>query len=201
MSASDPPIIQGDHPFKVEAVLSKTGGINALAKRPTTRAQGEALSPDHHERLPGESISDSPRVRLDANQPRSAADNGPTFQDQYDTRHREHFDDPSRQLRTDQRIKIPSNPQSMRLGDVQEQADATGPDHNAGHQVADAATSAALPDQRSRAGIASTSQKPGQRQQMLKRIEQIKSSNESVEKNLEALEKKTPGQAPLKPLD
>lgn len=44
MSAQEPLIIQSDNPFKVEATLSKSGGIDALGKRPPPLVKGEALT-------------------------------------------------------------------------------------------------------------------------------------------------------------
>lgn len=44
MPEPKPAIIQGTHPFKVEAVLSKTGGVNALAKRAQSSKKRKTLA-------------------------------------------------------------------------------------------------------------------------------------------------------------
>lgn len=209
MSASDPPIIQGDHPFKVEAVLSKTGGINALAKRAPAMKASESLGPDHREILPPESHTGNANVHLDANAAHQENSDGPTLQDQYDTSHREQFDDPSRRLRTDQRIKIPlttrGSSDSSNLHPLAEASARAGSDGGKTtprpSNAAGSADSVPHPHTLHGSSTASTAQMHAQRQHMQQRIEQIKSNNESVEKNLAALEKMAPAQTPHKPTD
>lgn len=228
MSDSDPPIIQGDHPFKVEAVLSKTGGINALSKRPKKMVKGEEIRSDHHEAVPSEAMSTDERVHLDQDLVDDAENDGPLLQDQLDTRHREQFVDPSRRLKTNQRVKIQS---SQDTGDTRLQIPPEDKSHltsatplDASDEVepplqskeAPASTLMAAPldetaptsdasdaSDTSGATAAATAEAEAQeqRQQFLRRIEQIKHTNESVGKDLEALEKLTQSRAPLKPAD
>ena len=225
MSASDPPIIQGDHPFKVEAVLSKTGGINALAKRPKKMAKGEEIRSDHHEAVPTEAMSTDERVHLDQDLVDDAENGGPLLQDQLDTRHREQFVDPSRRLKTNQRVKIQSSPDT---GDTSLQIPPEDKSHltsltplgasdemetpqqseeaPASPVMADpldetAPTSDASNTSGATAAASAEAEAQEQRQQFLRRIEQIKHTNESVGKDLEALEKLTQSRAPLKPAD
>ena len=106
MSETEPAIIQGDHPFKVEAVLSKTGGVNALAKHAPNLQKGEDLGSDHREALSSEGALNDHRVQIDASLTDPNALAGPLRKDQFDTQHREQFVDPSRRLTTRQRVKI-----------------------------------------------------------------------------------------------
>lgn len=225
MSDSDPPIIQSDHPFKVEAVLSKTGGINALAKRPKKMVKGEEIRSDHREAVPNEAMHTDERVHLDQDLVDDAENDGPLRQDQLDTRHREQFVDPSRRLKTNQRVKIqPSqdaDDASMQIPPEDKSHLASVAPLGASNAVealaqpeeasasASASTSAAVtasvpetaPVPDAPAAVTAEAEAQEQRQQFLRRIEQIKHTNESVGKDLEALEKLTQSRAQLKPAD
>ncbi len=187
MSETDPAIIQGDHPFKVEAVLSKTGGINALAKHAPDLLKGDDLGSDHREAIPSEGALSDHRIQLDTSLPDNEASTGPLRQDQFDTQHREQFDDPSRRLTTHQRVKI---------------QDSTNAAASLSPLPADAATRAesnpSHAPKRKKSTVMSVDAQP-EKDEFHRRIEQIKSSNESVGKNLEALEKSTPAHGVIPP--
>jgi hypothetical protein len=189
MSEPDPAIIQGDHPFKVEAVPSQSGGVNALAKHAPDLQKGSNLGTDHRETLTdGEALNDH-RVQLDANLKTQVAGTGLLRQDTFDTQHREQFVDPSRRIRTHQRVKIQGSESAK--ADITPMARA--PTLAAGNKVAIAAGR--------KLETATTAEGHEHREAFLRRIEQIKSSNESVGKDLEALEKTTVARRPLKPAD
>ena len=189
MSETDPAIIQGGHPFKVEAVLSKTGGINALAKHAPDLLKGDDLGSDHRETIPIEGALSDHRIQLDTSLPDNQASTGPLRQDQLDTQHREQFDDPSRRLTTHQRVKIQGSPNARAsLGPLSSDSDTRAESNPS--QTPMRTSSAVL------SGDAHLD-----KDEFHRRIEQIKSSNESVGKNLEALEKSTPANGVIPPGD
>jgi hypothetical protein len=189
MSETDPAIIQGGHPFKVEAVLSKTGGINALAKHAPDLQKSEGLGSDHREAIPSEGGLNDHRVLLDDNLPDNSGSTGPLREDQFDTQHREQFVDPSRRLTTRQRVKIQgSGTASAASAPLPSDFDTRAESNTANSQARKA--SAVL------AGDAHPD-----KDEFHRRIEQIKSSNESVGKDLEALEKSTPANGVIPPGD
>ncbi len=187
MSETEPAIIQGDHPFKVEAVLSKTGGVNALAKHAPALQKGEDLGSDHREALSSEGALNEHRVQLETSLTGTNGLEGPLLKDQFDTQHREQFVDPSRRLTTRQRVKIqgsdsdsPSTAQpcSQATQDTEKERDHA--------QTRKETTDLMTETHRDRS-------------QFHRRIEQIKNNNESVGKDLAALEKSTLHRAVLKP--
>lgn len=201
MTEPAPAIIQSDQPFKVEAVLSKTGGVNALAKRPKKMNKGQEIPPPHHAPVPAETIQDSESVQLNAQWPDNDRPQGPLVQDQFDTQHREQFIDPSRRLSTNQRVKIaPSESDQACLVGVPAdepshlpEASTASPGDDIGESEALALTSEAEANFRTepepKAVAETEADAQEQRQQFLRRIEQIRNTNESVGKDLEALEK------------
>jgi len=98
MSEPEPAIIQGDHPFKVEAVLSKTGGVNALAKHAPDLQKAQDIGLDHRASIPPDALDSDHRVHLDSQASGDSPAQGPLRQEQYDTQHREQFTDPSRRI-------------------------------------------------------------------------------------------------------
>ena len=120
--SDDPPfIVPTDQPFKVQATPSKMGGVDALAKRPLDMTgqpqawvdQREALATDTPSTeswvtLPSQVPSPDNRAMLASDTIGALGGEGPVLQDQIDTSHREYFDDPSRYLRTDVVVKLPS---------------------------------------------------------------------------------------------
>ena len=189
MSETDPAIIQGGHPFKVEAVLSKTGGINALAKHAPDLLKGDDLGRDHREAIPSEGALSDHRIQLDTSLPDNEASTGPLRQDQFDTQHREQFIDPSRRLKTRQRIRI---------------QDSEGPHPNTSPSSSESTQSTennSLHAQARKRATASATEAQQDREQFHRRIEQIKNNNESVGKDLEVLEKSTPQRGGLKPAE
>ncbi len=189
MSETDPAIIQGGHPFKVEAVLSKTGGVNALAKHAPALLKGDNLGSNHREAIPSEGTLNDHRIQLDASLPDNDVSTAAPRQDAFDTQHREQFVDPSRRLKTRQRIKIQGS---------------EGPSPNTAPSSAESAQGAennALHAQARKTATALAAEAQQDREQFHRRIEQIKSNNESVGKDLEALEKSTPQRGGLKPAE
>jgi hypothetical protein len=217
MSEQDPAIIQGDHPFKVEAVLSKTGGVNALAKRPKKMHKGPEILSQHHESVSSEGLHTAERVHLDADLADKEASEGPLLQEQFDTQHREQFTDPSRRLTTNQRVKIQTSdnvqgallqeppedkshlsspvvspspaPSTHDIGHESHEGEAAAPLAEPIASAASAVSAASEPEPRTTSTAETEAQE--HRQQFLRRIEQIKNTNESVGKDLEALEKLT----------
>jgi hypothetical protein len=187
MSETEPAIIQGGHPFKVEAVLSKTGGINALAKHAPDLLKGDDLGRDHREAIPGVGALNDHRIQIDASLPDNAATTGPLREDQFDTQHREQFDDPSRRLKTHQRVKIQGS----------ETASASSGQSPA-EDVYRTESNRSKAPRRKTSAVLSGDPHPD-KDEFHRRIEQIKSSNESVGKNLEALEKSTPAHGVIPP--
>ena len=186
MSETEPAIIQGGHPFKVEAVLSKTGGVNALAKHAPDLQKGEDLGSDHREALPGEGALNDHRVQIDASLTDPNALAGPLRKDQFDTQRREQFVDPSRRLTTRERVKIQGAESATPSSAPSSAEAAQGADKNKVHAQARKATTAL------------TAEAQQDREQFHRRIEQIKNNNESVGKDLAALEKSTPQRGGLK---
>lgn len=190
MSEPEPAIIQGDHPFKVEAVLSKTGGVNALAKHAPDLQKAQDIGLDHRASIPPDALDSDHRVHLDSQSSGDSPAQGPLLQEQYDTQHREQFTDPSRRIQTNQRIKIqPSDSVQTAFGESP--GDATPQKKHAAstHQHAPSASQGPL------------TEGPAHRQDFSRRIEQIKHTNESVGKDLEALEKLSQTPPSLKPGD
>jgi hypothetical protein len=119
MSDEPPVIISSAEPFKVQATPSKMGGVDALAKRPLDMS-GQPSTPDEHrESVPADSVSQDARVALPPETPAAESwvtlpvdpndgqgGEGPVLQAQIDTSHREYFDDPSRYIRTDVKVKV-----------------------------------------------------------------------------------------------
>lgn len=187
MSETEPAIIQGGHPFKVEAVLSKTGGVNALAKHAPDLQKGEDLGSDHREALPCEGALNEHRVQLETSLTGINGLEGPVQKDQFDTQHREQFVDPSRRLRTRQRIKIQGS-DSANPSTAQSCSQATqDTEKERGHAQGRKATTDLMTETHH------------DRSQFHRRIEQIKNNNESVGKDLAALEKSTLHRGGLKP--
>jgi hypothetical protein len=178
----DPPIIHGEHTFKVEAVLSKTGGVNALAKRPEIMQKAAEIALDHRATVPQDPMGPPHKVRLDEIPPEDTTRQGPALQVQIDTLHRERFDDPSRRLRTNQRIKltVPAFEQPA------SQATAAPALSLPMVSAQDHHTSTA-PQQQDKLAIAKE-----HRFDISERIEKIKSTNDQLEKKLESLEKALP---------
>ena len=227
MSEQDPAIIQGDHPFKVEAVLSKTGGVNALAKRPKKMNKGQEIPGQHHEPVPSEGLHTAERVHLDADLADKETSQGPVLQEQFETQHREQFTDPSRRLTTNQRVKIQmsENVETALLQDPPEDkahlfSPAVSPSPSSStnvighaHHEGEAPAPVVTPTTSTEPAVPATSPPEPQtisttdtevqdhRQQFLKRIEQIKNTNESVGKDLEALEKLTSTRSSPKQVD
>jgi len=190
MSEPEPAIIQGDHPFKVEAVLSKTGGVNALAKHAPDLQKAQDIGLDHRASIPQDMLDSDHRVHLDSQASGAPSSEGPLRQEQYDTQHREQFTDPSRRIQTKLRIKI-QPPDSVQTGLGESPSDAV-------HQkMSVASTRQHAPS----ASHSSSTEGPDHRQDFLRRIEQIKHTNESVGKDLEALEKLSQTHPSLKPGD
>lgn len=119
--SSDPPfIVSSEQPFKVQATPSKRGGVDALAKRPldmSGQAQqnqdhlesvpADGVPPDTRVTLPSQGLAADTRVTIPLDAPGGMGGEGPVLQEQFDTSHREYFDDPSRYLRTDVVVKVP----------------------------------------------------------------------------------------------
>lgn len=190
MPEPEPAIIQGDHPFKVEAVLSKTGGVNALAKHAPELQKAQDIGLDHRASIPQDTLDSDNRVHLDSQASGAPPAQGPLLQEQYDTQHREQFTDPSRRIQTNQRIKIqPSDSVPTALVEP--------PSDTAPKKKHVASTRQHAPS----ASHGPMTEGPDHRQDFLRRIEQIKHTNESVGKDLEALEKLTPTHPSLKPGD
>ena len=213
MSEQDPAIIQGDHPFKVEAVLSKTGGVNALAKRPKKMNQGQEIQPPHHTIVPAESVQAANRVRLDANLIDNEMPQDPGAEDQIHSPHQEHFTDPSRRLTTNHRVEIqpsegdgevslvgPTEDTSLLAAASVELLKDGRDEKNASTQASAEVTNSQV-DAEPEAIAESEPAPQEQRLQFLRRIEQIKNNNESVGKDLEALEKLSGSRPPLNPAD
>jgi hypothetical protein len=214
MSEQDPAIIQGDHPFKVEAVLSKTGGVNALAKRPKKMNKGPEILTHHRESVPTEGLQNSERVHLNADLPCNDPSEGTVVQEQFDTQHREQFTDPSRRLTTNQRVKIQTSDSmevSSRLAPPEDTSHLASPPFSSPltddsveaetHAPASEAMASPAPGPVSSAASPPESEAQEHRQQFLRRIEQIKNTNESVGKDLEALEKLTSMRPAIKPAE
>jgi hypothetical protein len=189
MSETEPAIIQGGHPFKVEAVLSKTGGVNALAKHAPDLQKGQDLGSDRREALPSEGALNDHRVQLDASLADLNALAGPLRQDQFDSQHREQFVDPSRRLTTRRRVKI------------QESEDANSSTDSPSAEADQGTEKNSIRAQARKASSALAAETQHDREQFHRRIEQIKNNNESVGKDLAALEKSTPQRGGLKPAE
>ncbi len=190
MPEPKPAIIQGTHPFKVEAVLSKTGGVNALAKHAPELQKAQDIGIDHRESIPSETLNSDSLAHLESLAKGDTPSGGPLRQEQYDTQHREQFTDPSRHIQTNQRIKIqPSDNVQTALGDAP---------INAVHSKGHVASVRQHPPPASHSPL---TEGPGHRQDFLRRIEQIKHTNESVGKDLESLEKLSQTPPSLKPGD
>jgi hypothetical protein len=214
MSEQDPAIIQGDHPFKVEAVLSKTGGVNALAKRPKKMNKGPEILMHHPESVPAEDLQDSERVHINADLPCHDRSDGPLLQDQFDTQHREQFTDPTRRLTTNLRVKIQASDDidaSTRIAPPEDKSHLAPPllPTPLIEKGSEPATTPSVSEEMKSApsepapslATANDAEAQEQRQQFLRRIEQIKNTNESVGKDLEALEKLTSMRPATKPGD
>lgn len=190
MPQTEPAIIQGDHPFKVEAVLSKTGGVNALAKHAPDLQKAQDIGLDHRASIPQDALHSDHLVHLQSQQGGVPPSEGPLRQEQYDTQHREQFTDPSRRIQTNQRIRIqPSDKVQAALGEAT---------RNAVHQNGEVASARQHAPSSSHSPV---TEGPGHRQDLLRRIEQIKHTNEIVGKDLEALEKRSQTRPNLKPGD
>lgn len=105
MPADPPFIVPSAHPFKVEATPSKMGGVDALAKRPLDMSGQPDPMAEHLASAPPESTHPDTWVTLPSDTPGRGGE-GPTWQEQIDTSHREYFDDPSRYLRTDAVVRV-----------------------------------------------------------------------------------------------
>ena len=108
MPADPPFILPSSHPFKVEATPSKMGGVDALAKRPLDMTGKAEPLDEHREAVPGDAVPSDTWVSLPEDADAEQAGDGPVLQEQIDTSHREYFDDPSRYLRTDAVVKLPT---------------------------------------------------------------------------------------------
>ena len=140
MSADPPLIISSDQPFQVQATPSKMGGVDALAKRPLDMSGKPEPLTEHLESVAADAPSSDTWVTLPADSQDGLGGEGPVLQEQIDTSHREYFDDPSRYLRTDVVVKLPSAGSSHAEGGglVAGQGDAVDPPKSAQMPVADA---------------------------------------------------------------
>jgi len=107
MSADPPFIVPSTHPFKVEATPSKMGGVDALAKRPLDMSGKADPVEEHREPVPEDAPPTDTWVSLPDGATQGLGGEGPVLQEQIDTSHREYFDDPSRYLRTDVKVRLP----------------------------------------------------------------------------------------------
>jgi hypothetical protein len=120
MSDDPPVIISSTEPFKVQATTSKMGGVDALAKRPLDMSGQPSATQEHRESVPADMPPQEARLALPPESPVAQSwvmvpddthgglgGEGPVLQEQIDTSHREFFDDPSRYIRTNVKVKLP----------------------------------------------------------------------------------------------
>ena len=150
---SDPPIIQADVPFNVEAVRNKSGGIDALAKRPHRSPSDWPDTPEGH----------SGAV------------------------------DPSRHI-VDTRARIASDDRPEPTPPCDVAADEPRPE-SFSENTANTQPPAAAPPASPASPAATTAPETGARIDWERRIDVIKSTNQDVARELEAL------QASLRPSD